>query len=473
MKNKIWVLIVLSLIFGLSNAELWAQKNQKGGKAKKVVISDFTRQQSANFADGLREFYSDNYETAETTFRQILDKDPKNDAAAYMLARIYKNKKNYAEAISFLQKALKIDKSNVWYKVELAEVYQLTMDYKNSVKLWEEICKLKPENEYYLVNLSEIYINMQEFEKVIDVYDRFEVLNGYNDEITAAKVEIWLFLNNVKGALGEYEKLIKEFPKEARYYVFAGNICSSNNLPDKALAYYQKALEIDPNNAMANLAMGDYYLANKDDKAAIESMKVAFKDPEIDIENKLPFLRKYLTKAIKTGDASAIAQCETLANYIATAHSDRPEGWATLASISMIKPDYEKARSYFETALSIDESSYALWEDYIYCLSKQNDYKSMIERGKEVLELFPNNAAMMYNVANAYYSENEYDKAMDLLQKALVYSYDNSLLSNIYNVLGDCYEKLGNADEAIKNWKTANKKGLNTLEKINALENKN
>lgn len=473
MNKRILVFCLLALALMNPN-QIWAQRNKKGsdGKAKKVVISDFTRQQSAKFADGLRDFYSDNFEMAENTFRQILDKDAKNDAAAYMLARIYKTKKKYPDAMTFLQTALKIDKSNVWYKVEMAEVYSLMNDYKNSAKLWEEICKLKPENEYYLINLSEAYISGQEYGKVIDVYDRFEVLNGYNDEITSAKVELWLYLNDVKGALGEYDKLIKEFPNEARYYVLAGNICTSNNLPDKALAYYQKALEINPNNAMANLAMGDYYLARQNDKAAFESMVVAFKDPEIDIENKLPFLKKYLLKAVKIMNAEAIEQCELLADYIAVAHPDHPEGWATLASISMLKKDYAKARSNFETALSIEQSTYSLWEDYFYCLSIQNDFKGMIEKGKEVLELYPTNAAMLYNIANAYYQEQQYNESIKLLQQALVYSYDNNLLANIYNILGDCYEGLGNADEAVKNWKMALKKGLNTQEKISILENK-
>lgn len=95
----------------------------------------------------------------------------------------------------------------------------------------------------------------------------------------------------------------------------------------------------------------------------------------------------------------------------------------------------------------------------------------MISRGKEVLELFPTNAAMLYNIANAYYFEKEYDKAIELLQQATVYSYDNSLLANIYNVLGDCHKEMGHHEEAVKNWKLALQKGIDTKEKINQSAN--
>ena len=64
---------------------------------------------------------------------------------------------------------------------------------------------------------------------------------------------------------------------------------------------------------------------------------------------------------------------------------------------------------------------------------------------------------------------SDYNKALELLQQAAVYSYDNNLLANIYNVIGDCHKELGHKEEAIKNWKIAQQKGLNTQEKIKQL----
>ncbi|MBO4654722.1 MAG: tetratricopeptide repeat protein [Bacteroidales bacterium] len=473
MLRKIFIpfLLILSLLVVMPNAS--AQKNQKKNKAKDktTVITDETRQQSSMFADALREFYAGNYEAAENTFRKVLSKNEKNDAIYYMLARIRKEGKNYSGAAYYLNEAIKLDKSNVWYKVELAEVYDLMEDYKNSTKLWEEICKLKPENEYYLFTLSENYINLEEYTKVIDVYNKLEVLDGYNDEITDAKVKIWLYLNNIKNAVGEYDKLIKEFPSEPRYYVLAGDICQSNNMPEKALSYYQSALKIDPNNTMANMAIANYYSETGDEKAAYQSLRKAFADPLISLDDKLPFLKSYFSKAVRTPNQENISRCRELALNASVAHPERVEVWATMASLCLIEKDYDTARGYFDRAVTIDQSSYALWEDYIFCLSKQQDYKSMISKGQTALELFPTNAAMLYNIANAYYFEKEYTKAIELLQQAAVYSYDNNLLANIYNVLGDCHKELGHKEEAVKNWKTAQQKGLNTQEKIKELDN--
>lgn len=466
---SIWLMIVL-IMGNIGN--VFAQKAKGKKNAPKEVVSDETRKQSALFADGLKEFYAEDFTTAENTFRKIISANEKNDAAFFMLARIYKNKKSYSEAIIFLKEALKIDKSNIWYKVELAEVYDLMNDYKNSTKLWEEICKLKPENEFYLFTLSDNYIKMGEYAKVISAYDKLEVLEGYNDEITNAKVNIWLYLNDVKNAIGEYDKLIKEFPSEPRYYVYAGNICQSNNLPEKAKEYYQKALQIDPNNTLANMAMAEYYANSGNETAAFDAIAKAFSDPNIEMEIKLPFLKSYFNKAIKTPNKETVTKCTELAQIITQTHPNQVEGWAILASMDMVAKKHSEARKNFEQALSIDQSSYPLWEDYFFCLSQLKDYKSMITKGKEVLEIFPTNAEMLYNIANAHYLEKEYSQAIELLRQAATYSYDNNLLANIYNVLGDCHKELGNSEEAVKNWKIALKKGINTQDKIDAAQDK-
>lgn len=465
------LLLMLSLLMFFPSVS--AQKKQKKSKEKNktTVISDETRKQSALFADALREFYAGNYETAENTFRQVLAKNEKNDAVHYMLARIRKEGKNYSGAEYYLKEALKLDKTNVWYKVELAEIYDLMEDYKSSTKLWEEICRLKPENEYYLFTLSEDYINLEEYSKVIEVYNKLEILEGYNDEITSAKVAIWLYLNDIKNAVGEYDKLIKEFPSEPRYYVLAGNIYQSNNMPDKALNYYKEALKIDPDNTMANMAMADYYMGQGDEKAAYNALLKSFADQHIPIDNKMPFLKKYFTKAAKNPTAESVNQAMQLSQNISKAHPERVEGWATMASLCLIEKKYGQARDFFEQALAIDQSSYSLWEDYFYCMSKQEDYKSMIDKGEKVLELFPTNAAMLYNIAHAYYAEKKYAKAIELLQQAAVYSYDNNLLANIYNSLGDCHKELGHNEEAVKNWKLAQQKGIDTEEKIKKVDN--
>ncbi|MEG2070866.1 MAG: tetratricopeptide repeat protein [Bacteroidales bacterium] len=457
-------ILLLLLLLGLNMPDAWAQKKKKEKKKAPVEISEETRKQSVQFADGLREFYADDYTNAENNFRAVTAKNNQHDAAYYMLSRIRKASKDYGGAVYYLNEAIKINKNNEWYKIELAEVYDLMGDYKSSAKLWEEICKLKSSNEYYLFSLAEAYLNQDDYLKVIAAYDKIENLVGYNEEITNAKKNIWLYLNNVKNAVGEYDKLIKEFPYEAKYYVMAGNIYQTNNMPDKAITYYQNALKIDPNNALANHSMADYYESKGDSENSFKALLIAFKSSQLPIEEKLVTLKSYLSTAVRSLDKAKIEQSELLAEAVAEAHPESVEGWATIASLKLLQKNYIEAKKYFEKAVTIDRSQYTLWEDYFYSLSQLKDYQSIINNKETVLELFPTNAAMLYAIGIAYYKEAQSEKAIDYLKKALSYSYDNLLLSNIYNALGDIYQDLNNPDEALKNWKMAQKKGMKTEE---------
>lgn len=420
-------------------------------------------QLSEKFADGLREFYSSDYKSAETTFRYVLSKDPKHDAAYYMLAKIRNQQKEYAGAVYYLQEALKIEKNNVWYKIELAETYDLMNDYNHSIKLWKEICNLKPQNEQYLISLGSAYLSNQQYKDVINTYDKIEVLIGYNEEVTTAKVEIWLYLNDIKHAIGEYDKLIKEFPSETKFYVSAGDIYRTNALPNKAITYYQKALSINPNDPYANLAMANIYLQQGNEDKYFEVLLKAFKSQEMAADDKLTSLKSYLTSALKKrSDATIQGRCVQLANAFVETHPDVVEGWATMGVLKLNMGKYEESKSAFAHAIELDNTHFSIWEDYLLVLTQLKDYKTITECETDLSELFPSNATMMYCLGLAFQKENQSVKALEYLQQASSYSYDSRQQAQIYNVMGDAYKSLGNDTEATKYWKMAQQKGLNS-----------
>ena len=422
-------------------------------------------QLSEKFADGLREFYSADYQHAETSFRYVLSKNPKHDASYFMLAKIRSQQKEYAGASYYLQEAIKLDKSNVWYKVMLAETYDLMNDYASSTKLWKEICKLKPENEQYLISLSQAYLNNEQYKEVVKTYDQIEVLIGYNEEITEAKKNIWLYYNDIKRAAGEYDKLIKEFPYEPKHYVNAGNIYLTNGMPEKALTYYKKAAEIAPNDPYTNVAMANYYQQKGDDEGYYTVLLRAFQSQELAADEKLNYLKAYLTTAMKNRtNVQAQNRCVKLASTFVEVHPDMVEGWATMGILKLNMGKYEEAKEAFERSLSMDNTHFTIWEDYLFVLSQLKDYKTIISCEKDLSELFPSNASMMYCLGRAFQKEGNPTKALEYLKAASTYSYDSRQLAQIYNTMGDAYQALGNQEEAVKYWRMAKQKGMNTQE---------
>jgi len=427
------------------------------------------RAQSVIFADGLREFYSQNYSAATKSFQNVLAQNPKNDAAYYLLHKVSAEQNDYLLASHYLKEAIKLDKKNEWYQIDLAGVYEKLGDFTNAVKIWEEICKVKYQNEYYLMSLANNYLQLGKLQEVIKIYDKIENLLGKNDELTETKKNIYLYLNDVKNAVREYEKLLEVYPYEIGYYITAGDIYLSNNMPDKAFPFFQKAMQIDAENAYLNLALSNYYENIKKPEESFHVLLKAFSCKELEIEEKLPVLKKYLANAFRLQTPEIMGKTELLAQAMANANPYDLEGWAALAKLSTLKNKYQEARLFYEKCIDLDESQYAIWEDYFFVLSKLEDFQAIVAHEKLVEEYFPTNATIQYGLALALYEEKLYDNALKAAKQALSFTFENSFVAELNLLLGNITLELGDKEDAVKYWKTAQRRGINTPELQNKI----
>jgi tetratricopeptide (TPR) repeat protein len=466
LKNKVFLtLIFLSLSF--SPTFSYAQKKQKKVENKSPLQTETAvneRTNSVIFANGLREFYSQNYSAAKKMFENVLAQNPKNHAAYYLLNKVAAEQKDFLLASHYLKEAIKIDKKNEWYQIDLAGVYEKLGDFVNAVKIWEEICKVKYQNEYYLMSLANCYLQLEKLHEVIKIYDKIEGILGKNDDISETKKNIWLYLNDVKNAVREYEKLIDVYPYEIGYYITAGVIYLSNNMQDKAFPFFQKAMIIDAENPDLNLVLANYYEVIKKPTESFNALLRAFSSSDLEIEEKLPALKKFLANTFRLQTPEIFEKTEQLAQAITKAHPFDLEGWATLAKLNSLKNKYQEAKSFYEKCIALDESQYSIWEDYFYVLSKLEDYQTIAANEKLVEEYFPTHATIQYGMALALYKEKRFESALKAAKQALSFTFENSFVAELNLLLGDISFEMGQKEEAVKYWKTAQRKGIKTSE---------
>jgi tetratricopeptide (TPR) repeat protein len=422
------------------------------------------------FADGLREFYSQNYSAAKKSFLEVIKQNPKNHAAYYLLHKVATEQQDFLLATHYLKEAIKLDKKNEWYQIDLAGAYEKLGDFASAAKIWEEICKVKYNNEYYLISLANNYLQLEKLQEVIKVYDKIENIVGKNDDLTETKKNIWLYLNDVKNAVREYEKMLELYPYEIEYYIIAGEIYLSNNMPDKAFPFFQKAMQIDSQNPKLNLALANYYETTKNPSESFNILLKAFSSRELDIEDKIPVLKTSLTNAFRFLNPAIIGKTEKLAQTISEAHPNDLEGWATMAKLCVLKEQLRDAKLLYEKCIEIDETQYSIWEDYFFVLTKLEDYKTMIAHEKLVEEYFPANSTIQYGIALALYHEKQFESALTAAKQALAFTFENHFVADLNLLLGDISFEIGQPEEAVKYWKTAQRRGINTPELQNKIK---
>ena len=419
---------------------VYSQKTKKN-----VGPTPSERMVSVEFANALRAYYTGNYETAEKAFHSVLSTQADHAAAYFMLGRMKADAESYSDAEYYLKQASQCDKNNVWYWHSLAQVLDSQSKFSESSKVWKQVCKMEPANEEFLLSYANALWNLGNAKELFKVMDQIENLVGVTEPITQAKVEIFLYKNDVKGAVGVYDKLIKKYPNNADYYVGAADIYMSNNMSSQAIPYLEKAAQLDANNGNVQQVLAFYYMRVGNEQAAFESAKAAMLSPDVELEKKLSILRVYLAP-LSTSDPTD--EQFQLATALLTANPDAVEGWASRASILLRQKKYQEAVPDFEMALSIDPSQYALWKDFMYCLARAKNYTRIIELEKDIVEIFPTNGMMNYTLGSAYMNTGKPEKAVPYFEKALKYTYDKVEQGHIYTSLADAYEAMGNSEKA-------------------------
>jgi tetratricopeptide (TPR) repeat protein len=185
--------------------------------------------------------------------------------------------------------------------------------------------------------------------------------------------------------LGEYTRAIEYYNKaldiDPNYlYALNGKGWALNELGNfkEAIVYYDKALEEDPNYADALNNKG--YALYKQDKY---QQAIEYFDKALDIDP----------------------------NYL---YALNGKGWALNR-----QDKYQQAIEYFDKALEIDPNDKYAFNGKGWALYKQDKYQQAIEYFDKALEIDPNFKTSLYNKASALSSQGNNQEAIKYLDKAL------------------------------------------------------
>ncbi len=446
-QSKIMKKLIISLIVLLFSIPTFAQN----GKKVKGTINNYSENISARkisneFNNGLRSFYTSQYEDAERIFSNIVRNFPQHAPSYYMLSKIYSLKKSYTESEEVLNHAIKIDKSNIWYKVALGETLLITENYKKAVSVWENICSEIPNNEIYLYNLYECYNKLNNYPKMIELMDKIEEKFGYREAITKNKVALWLSKNNIEAAIGEYDKIIKKHPLEVSNYIKVGLLCEEHKFFDKALFYYEKVYSLFPENADVNMMLANYWILRKDEEKGAKYIAFLIPNPNVDIAKKVPFMRKQIDNWSNQNNKKV----ELWAQDLYKAHPDNAQAYEILALVCMKQQNYAEASENFQKSLKIDDSNIENWKNFIISSEKSNNYGKIVGFEDEITTLFPQTPQMLIALASAFLKKNNPEKAIEYYKNALAFAFETDEISLINKGLYDAYMMKGDSESAKK-----------------------
>ena len=198
------------------------------------------------FASGQIELAKGEFTNAFTAFNKALEFMPDSALVYYSLGNTYLAKKQYSDALKVYQKALQIDSKLAMAYKKLGDAQRLSEKNKEAI---------------------------------------FAYKNAINNGYTTPETRYWLGTlmldtKQIEEAIAELEKVAKETPK-AEVYISIGSGYEKLKRGVSAIDAYQKAIDTDPNSALAYYKLANVYLNQREYPKAKEAFEKAIAlDPE-------------------------------------------------------------------------------------------------------------------------------------------------------------------------------------------------
>lgn len=396
------------------------------------------RKLDASYTDGLIQKMQGNYPEAISHFKKCLDVYPNHAASLYEIAFINNSTGRSNEAIPYAEKAVSLDDSNQWYLLLLAKCYMETGKFNEASASFERLVKLKPEKIDYYFLWSSALLHAGKLKNALDVYDQMEQMLGVTEEISMQKQRIYLSLNQFDKAVAEAQKLINSDPKETQYYLGLAELYLQNNKPEKALEICDQIFAIDPNNPLTHLMLAEYYEKNGQDEKAFIHVKNAFKNPDLNIDEKVKILIGYYN--IPEKFKAEKAESDTLIAILVKVHPHEAKTFSLQGDFLNRDGKSAEAREAFRKAIQLDKTRYPIWQQLLILDEQVSDFESMESDSKQAMELFPSEPYPYIFNANANFQKKNYKQTIEAATNGKDYvAGDKKLLAQFYSIIGDCY----------------------------------
>lgn len=427
------LLLYIAFLFCCSCPSVWAAKHT----AERLF---YTTEFDSLFMEGLCYLHADSLPMAQERFEGCAKLQPKSAAVAYQLSNLYAIQQDTISSIDQLEKAIKHNPNNYFYHTALAEIYTSQENFEEAAKIYKELTKRFSDKDYPLYMLSRCYYHVGDYKKSIQTYNKLEERIGINPDIALEKIYIIALTNDLDAVSEEFAKLHQKFPFNDELYFREGAVYHSVfGQTEKAIACYEKALEINPEHADALRYACDLYDRSGNREKADATMLKIFGAKSIEWDEKRDLLRAALSFYKSRTNYESIIK--TIFQKMILADNNNEEIWATYNEFLVGIGDTQAAMEAIETCISIlptCQICHIQRYDLAKTLLPEAEAEQLLDK---TLQVLPNDPYFLCNKAIHRYLEHDTtwvsyaEKSIENLNdstNAVVANYAYSMIGNMY-----------------------------------------
>uniref|UniRef100_UPI004049E0C2 tetratricopeptide repeat protein n=1 Tax=Flavobacterium sp. TaxID=239 RepID=UPI004049E0C2 len=422
---------LIVLVFFVSSGFLFAQEEPD---AIALANDEFQN----NFYESLKQKGIENYDKAILSLEKCLTLDENNPTVYYELGKNYLNLKNYKNAENAFEKATKLIPNNKWYWVGLYEVYFKSRQYAKAITVLDKIITFDLNYQDELVML---YMYTQQYDKALSLIDELSESLGKSERRSQYRAQI-LSMNRYK--IQEKERLIElinKHPYEEIHYITLIDLYNQNNEIDKAFEIAQELASNIPTSEWAQISLYKHFLEQNQHAQAVLAMQKVISSPLIDDKIKHRVLNEFLNFVYKNpGFQNDLDKAISLFGSSSDVNVAKEVGKYYQEKSNMVL-----ANKYYEVAFAENNQEIELTSLLLQSYVAIEDYEKLQKTAISLIDFYPLQPDFYYYAGFGLNKKMEFKKAQSYLEMGLDYLVENKPLERLF------YEQLVIAFKGLNN----------------------
>ncbi len=439
------ILVILMAATLCHVAAVSSAQGSKNSKAEAVGADTLTYEQDSLFGErflsALRQREKGNADSSMMLIDSCLSINPRSAVAHFMRADYFADKDSANLALRDLETAASLAPDNDTYQERLAQMCLGMGYFDKAIDTYEKLYQVHRDRDDVVAILVQLYSRQKEYDKMLDAINRLEEMDGENDQLSMMRMNAYEMKGDEKGAYNTLKKLADSHPNDPNFKLMLGNWLMQHKRQQEAYDIYSGVLKSEPDNAMAQSCLYDYYNGTGQDSLAKGMMDRLLLGKETPQETRVQFLRNAIQQNEKMGGDSA-----DMVNLFRKVQAVVPRD----TTVAQLKAAYYSLKKFPKD--SIDNALaqlIGLQPDNAEARLQLIQDKWSSQDWKEIAAL--SEPGMLYNPdflpfyfftgLSRYYLKDD-KGALDALRKGTAFINDQSntaIASEIYAVMGEIY----------------------------------
>lgn len=446
---------VAAAIIALSTFAGQARENWEDGSDRRkadYIFMEALRQKSLDNLDAYFELYRRAYEL-DTTATEL-----GQDLGYYYMVLGGSDSVMAKHGYDLMRRHFEADPDDYYSAIFYGQINERLGNRSEALRVWQTLDSLYPGKPELSMRLAETLGDTRDsadLRKTLVILDRIERSTGKNLAVTSQRVRTLLALSDTTSVTKELRDLIESSPWNAESHVYAGDVYMALNKRDSAIAYYDRACEVDSTSGLAYYRRADYYRQTGDSVAYDREVFRALEQENLDLEVKNEILTGYVRELYQ--DSLQRPRITSLFELMLQQNPHEVQVRETYAAYLAVTGNYSSAAEQMDYALDIDPSSIERWRSAIAFHLQAEEYDRALQQGDNAMNYHPGDPDLHLIKGTSLMMAKRPIEAIPVLEKAyeLTDSLDNEARSNVMTSIGDAYYQAGIPDSAFVRYEKA------------------